>query len=86
MEIKINRELEIVEYWLTNDDQNDEKLIAWLKEQYPQWRRQNLMPVVYRSGHEDLFETTLALLKYNRRRSAERDLAEEQEGNKTLLM
>ena len=78
MEIKVNRELRTVEAWLTNDDQNDPELMAWLKEQYPLWRSQKLMPVVYRSGSEDLYENTLALLKYNRRRSAQQELAREQ--------
>ena len=31
--------------------------------------------MVYKSGHEDLYDNTLALLKHNRRLSAEKEVA-----------
>ena len=77
MELHANRALGFMEVWLTNDDQKNEALLAWLKSQYPIWNSQKLKPVLYRSGHEDLYENTLALLRYNRRRSAERELEQE---------
>jgi hypothetical protein len=86
LEIEIRKDLGFAEVWLTNDDQKNEELLAWLQEQYPRWRAQKLMPVIFRSGKEDLYENTLALLKYNRRRSAELELAREKEQGMTMSM
>ena len=84
MEIRISRELQIVEAWLTHEDQNDPGRMAQLKAQFPVWRSQHLTPVLYRSGSGGLYETTLALLKYNRRRSAAQELAGERERSMTM--
>ena len=73
MEIEVKQNEGFVTIWLTNDDQKNETLQSWLKEQYPLWRAQKLTPVVYHSGHGDLYENTLALLKHNRRLSAQRE-------------
>ena len=73
MEIRINRELQIVEAWLTHEDQNDPGRMAQLRTQLSVWRSQHLTPVLYRSGREALYENTLALLQSNRRRSAAQD-------------
>ena len=35
------------------------------------------MPVVYYSGHEDLYENTLALILHNRRLSAQKEVEAE---------
>lgn len=77
LKIDVKRDEGFVCVWLTNDDQKDEKVQAWLKEQYPIWREQKLMPVVYYSGHEDLYENTLALLLHNRRLSAQKEVEAE---------
>ncbi len=74
MEITFHHDLNRVEIWLTNADQKNEKMQAWLKKQYPVWRSQKLLPVVYHSGHEDLYDNTLALLKHNRTASARREM------------
>ena len=84
MEIRINRELQIVEAWLTHEDQNDPARLAQLRTQLSVWRSQRLTPVLYRSGSGGLYETTLALLKYNRRRLAAQELAGERERNMTM--
>ena len=38
---------------------------------YAQWKQQKYMVDVFRSGKEDLKESALALLAYNKKRSAE---------------
>ena len=43
------------------------------------------MPVVFHSGREDLYENTLALLRHNRRVSAQRELAEDHKLQKGRL-
>lgn len=85
VEIDVKRDEGVVTIWLTNDDQKDETLQSWLKERYPLWRAQKLMPVVYHSGREDLYENTLALLRHNRRVSAQRELAEDHKLQKGRL-
>lgn len=82
MEIEVKRNEGFVTIWLTNDDQKNEGLRAWLKEQYPVWKAQKLMPVVYHSGHEDLYENTLALLRHNRRLSAQKEVEAEKRERK----
>lgn len=53
----------------------NEKLLQWLETQYPIWKKQGYPTAVYLSGHEDLYDNTLALLKHNRRLSAEKEVA-----------
>ena len=77
MELHANEALGFMEVWLSNDDQKNEARLAWLKSQYPIWNAQKLKPVIYYSGHEDLYENTLALLKYNRKRRAEKEIERE---------
>lgn len=77
MEINVNHSQGTVSIWLSRDDQKDEALQAWLKEQFPKWKEQKLLPVVFRSGKEDLYDCTLHLLKYNRTLSAQKEVAAE---------
>lgn len=79
LETEVKKNEGFVTIWLTNDDQKNEAVQSWLKEQYPLWQAQKLTPVVYHSGHEDLYENTLALLRHNRRVSAQRELARERD-------
>ncbi len=64
----------LVEIWLTKEDQADQALQAWLQEQYRDYAKKKYTVVVFRSGNQDLVEETSALLRYNRRRSAEREV------------
>ncbi|MBQ6268398.1 MAG: hypothetical protein IJK64_11595 [Clostridia bacterium] len=77
IEIDVNTTRGIVSVWLTNEDQKNEALEAWLKEQYPKWKEKKLQPVVYRSGKGDLRESVLELLKHNRMRIAQNEIAAE---------
>lgn len=67
----------IVCFWLTNEEQRDNSLRDALQEQYRQWIAKGFLPVVFLSGNDDLYESTLDLLRYNRRRSAERQACAE---------
>lgn len=75
MEINVNEQAKLVEFWLTNAEKNDEALLASLKPQFKAWKAKKYLPVVYRSGSEDLYELTSALLIWNCRRAAEREVA-----------
>ncbi len=71
MEIKIDREAGIAEIWLTKAERDNKELRESLKPLYKKFRAAKLLPAVFLSGDKDLFDLTAALLKYNRRRSAE---------------
>ena len=40
MEIKKYEDGHIITVWLTNEDQQNEKLLQWLETQYPIWKKQ----------------------------------------------
>ena len=82
MEITRNEESRIISVWLTNADQKNEEIQNWLKRKYPVWKKEGYLTVVYKSGHEDLYENTLALLKHNRRLSAQREVEAEKQARK----
>ena len=60
MEITRNEESRILSVWLTNADQQNEEIQNWLKGKYPVWKKEGYLTVVYKSGHEDLYENTPA--------------------------
>lgn len=74
MKIDPHDNSKLVEIWLTKEDQKDQALQAWLREQYRDYAKKKYTVVVFRSGNQDLAEETSALLLYNRRRSAEREV------------
>ena len=77
MQIETNGQDKTVCVWLMKADQQDPGIEAWLKTQYPVWKRQNYRTAVFRSGTEDLYENTLALLRHNRTLSASQELAKD---------
>lgn len=77
MEIVRDDEKKMIQVWLSRKESGDEALQSRLKPMYAQWKQQKYMVAVFHSGQEDLKENTLALLAYNKRRSAE--LAVQQE-------
>ena len=66
MEIYEQAEKEIVEIWMTNADRQDKQLFESVKQACANWKQQGLLPVIYFSGQEDMYEQTLALLDYNK--------------------
>ena len=72
LRIDINDESKIVSIWLTKAEQADDTYRLPLKEICETYKAKKYMVAVFRSGSEDLYGNTLALLKYNRRRSAEK--------------
>ena len=82
MEINRNEATRTITVWLTNADQQNEAIQNWLKSKYPVWKKQGYLTAVYLSGHEDLYENTLALLKYNRRLSAQKEVEAEKQARK----
>ena len=71
MEIIQDDAKKLVQVWLSRKESGDEALQSRLKPMYAQWKQQKYMVAVFHSGQEDLKENTMALLAYNKRRSAE---------------
>ena len=71
MEFYRDDQKKLIQIWLTRAESQDENLQRRLKSMYPKWKKDKYLVAVYHSGKEDLFESTLALLAYNKKRCAE---------------
>ena len=72
MEMNVKDDRKLVEIWLTNAEKIDPVLREGLQEIYAKYMVKKYMVAVFESGTGDLYENTLALLRFNRRRSAEK--------------
>ncbi len=74
MEINVRDDRKIVEVWLTNQEKQDELLQKRLEHLYQRYGKKKYFVAVFKSGNQDLTEETSALLRYNRKRSAEQEV------------
>lgn len=72
MELQVINANKQVEVWLAKGEQEEAAVQGYLQAIYTFFSAIKYTVVVYISGNGDLFQDTLALLRYNRRRSAER--------------
>ena len=72
MEINPHQESKLVEVWLSHKDQASQEVQERLRKVYRRCAEEKYTVAVFYSGQLDLVEETSALLRYNRRRSAER--------------
>lgn len=75
MEMIVRDGHQMVEIWLTNAEKKDSELRASLKTIYHFFKKKNYLVAVYESGEKNLCENVSALLIYNKRRSAEMEVA-----------
>ena len=85
MEIIQDDAKKLVQVWLTRQEGEDSAVQERLQPMYAQWKQQEYMVAVFHSGQEDLKENTLALLAYNKRRSAELAVQREKKQRAALL-
>lgn len=71
MEMHVRDDKKLVEIWLTRAEKQDAQLREGLKDVYTRCREKKYLVAVYESGEGDLYQSTLDLLAYNKRRSAE---------------
>lgn len=71
VEISRAEKSNVVAIWLAGEDQKDEQCLAELPGLITSFTKQGLFPVVFRSGNEPFYDSTLALLKHNRELMAE---------------
>ena len=60
-----------VEIWLTRSEKNDSQLRAQLKNVCAEWKKKGYFVTVFESGEKDLYQGTLDLLAYHKKRAAE---------------
>lgn len=72
--MNINEQSKIVELWLTRAERDDPALRESLRPIYRQYKDQKYLVAVFLSGEEELYQQTRDLLRYNRRRQAEKEV------------
>ena len=77
MEVNKNEAIGVVDVWLTHEDQRDPATPEKIREISREYSTKKMTVAVFYSGSQDLAEETGALLRYNRRRSAERAVQRE---------
>ena len=77
MEMTVKDERKLVEIWLTNAEKADPVLRAGLQSVYDTYKKKKYLVAVFESGEKDLYQGTLDLLAYNKRRCAELEVRRE---------
>lgn len=78
--MNVNDGKKLVTVWLTNGETYDDKLKAGLEDVYAEYSAKKYLVAVFESGREELYDNTLALLKYNRQKSAEEEVKRDRQG------
>ena len=84
MEINVRDDRKIVEVWLTKKEQQDQALREKLKPLYQQYEAKKYKVAVFLSGSRDLAEETGALLRSNKKRTAELEVQRERKRRKSM--
>ena len=71
MELNLSHEKRDVEIWLTRAEKNDAQVRERLKKICAQWKKKGYFVTVFESGDGNLYQDTLSLLSYNKKRTAE---------------
>ena len=74
MQVDIRDDARQVCIWLTKAESADPETDEQIRPLIQNYHDQKYLVAVYRSGTEELFENTLALLKHNRKLVAEREV------------
>ena len=77
MEMNVRDDKQLVEIWLTNAEKKDLALREDLKDIYDMYKKKKYLVAVFESGEKDLYQGTLDLLAYNKRRRAELEVQRE---------
>lgn len=79
MEIHVRDDRHLVEVWLNNAEKNDTSLREGLKRLYAEYKKKKYLVAVFESGEGDLYQSTLELLSYNKKRCAEIEVNREKQ-------
>ena len=86
MEINVKDEKRMVEIWLSNVEKRDPVLRESLKDIYDKFKKKKYLVAVFESGEKDLYQGTLDLLAYNKRRCAELEVQREKKQRRAVGM
>ena len=75
--MNVSDDKQVVEIWLTNAEKKDLTLREGLKDIYDMYKKKKYLVAVFESGEKDLYQGTLDLLAYNKRRFAELEVQRE---------
>ena len=79
MEIRVRDDRHLVEVWLSNAEKTDTSLRDGLKRLYAEYKKKKYLIAVFESGEGDLYQSTLELLSYNKKRCAEIEVNSEKQ-------
>ena len=85
LEINVRQENKLVEIWLTRAETADQTVRERLTPLYQEYSKKKYLVAVFQSGTLDLCRETGALLCYNRKRTAERERCQEQQGGRHMV-
>ena len=86
LEINVKDEERMVEIWLSNAEKRDPVLRESLKDIYDKFKKKKYLVAVFESGEKDLYQGTLDLLAYNKRRCAELEVQREKKQRRAVGM
>lgn len=86
MKINVKDEKRMVEIWLSNAEKRDPVLRESLKDIYDKFKKKKYLVAVFESGEKDLYQGTLDLLAYNKRRCAELEVQREKKQRRAVGM
>ena len=84
MEIRVNESGKMVEVWLRRAEREDAIVQEGLKPVYAEYSKKGYLVAVFLSGDQDLYQQTTDLLKFNRRRSAQREV-QQKKANRAMM-
>ena len=86
LEINVKDEKRMVEIWLSNAEKRDPVLRESLKDIYDKFKKKKYLVAVFESGEKDLYQGTLDLLAYNKRRCADLEVQREKKQRRAVGM
>ena len=86
LEINVKDEKRMVEIWLSNAEKRDPVLRERLKDSYDKFKKKKYLVAVFESGEKVLYQGTLDLLAYNKRRCAELEVQREKKQRRAVGM
>ena len=76
MEMNVQSDRKLVEIWLSNAEKSNPITRMDINGICDKYKKQNYLVAVFESGSESLFQNTLDLLVYNRKRNKEKEVRE----------
>ena len=77
LEMYVRDDQQLVEIWLTNAEKTDLDLRESFTNIYKKYKKKKYLVAVFESGENELYQGTLNLLAYNKRRFAELEVKRE---------